>query len=287
MAGQTFYLTQVPMFPGSTTSVLGTPLVPQQAQVPPGSYMPPLPSSRRFAGRPVVIGDVSLDPILPCGRTDVRVEFQIPAKYLDSGPQGTTLGGTVVQKMTMGWMVADCKTFKVLSAQPLTTFWEGFEVIAGSSQSNQEDTWWLDAPPAGDGTFGFAYWEGRAAFFSDMTPRQCGLIEAGLPGSEPLSGVRPSSKAAPAVWANEPLPENNVAYRRLARNWFCCKGLGAFLDPVEYHVADVSTRWTLPEGIPPGPWLAAGAGRGPSTQPDSAHVDLDGCFGMQRPGINL
>lgn len=287
MAGQTFYLTQVPMFPGGTTSVLGTPLMPLQVQAAAGSYLPPLPGGNRFLGRPVVIVDLSLAAILPCGQTDARVEFEVPTKYLDSDLQGGTLGGTVVQKMTMGWMVADCRSFRVLSAQPLTTFWEGFEVLAGHSAANQVDEWWLNAPPAGDGTFGFAYWEGRAAFFSGLTPKQCGLIEAGKPGSEPLSGNKPSSRVAPSVWANEPLPENNVAYRRLARNWFCCKGLGAFFDPSEYHVADVSTRWTIPEGTPPGPWLLAGSGRAPSSPLDSAQEDVGSVSGMQRPGVNL
>lgn len=237
-----FFLTQVPMNPGASYSVLGTPL-----QVAPDSpVLVNVPKSklplRFFGGRPVVVEDLSLNGLGQCGETDVRVAFKIPRAYLDN----PNVGGTVVQKMTMLWVVFECATGRLISFQPLTEFWEGFEVDPGKDESLQVDEWWLNAPPAGDGTLGTAMWKGVAAYFPGVDPIQCGLSKRGTGGWHPLSGDKPSSRTAPSIWGRGPLPESNAAVRELVRTWFCCPGRPV-QDDKSYDVFDVSKRWVLPE----------------------------------------
>jgi hypothetical protein len=250
MKGPT-YLGQVPMWPGSSINVLGGAL--QTAQSPPGVLSQQVPAKGLlpldyFQGLPVVVTDESLNGLGPCGETDVRVGFRVPEEYLDH----PNLGGVVIQKMTVFWIVQDCVTLAVISHQPLTVFWEAFEVRAGRDQSDAVDEWWLSAPPAGDGTFGTAYWRGEAAFFPGRSATQCQLAEPGQPNSSPLAGNKPSSQTVPPCWGKGPLPESNAAVRVLQRIWSCCMGHPR-IDAHAYPILDVSRGWTLPDkpALPP------------------------------------
>lgn len=237
-----FFMSQVPMYPGASYSVLGTPL----QVAPDGPILVNVPKSklplRFFGGRPVVVEDLSLNGLGPCGETDVRVAFRIPRAYLDN----PNVGGTVVQKMTMFWIVIKCATGQIVSFQPLAEFWEGFEVLRDKDESLQVDEWWLSAPPAGDGTLGTAFWKGVAAYFPGVNPIQCGLSSPNTAGWHPLSGNKPSSRTPPPIWRRGPLPESNVATRQLTRTWFCCPG-HPVQDSKSYDVYDVSKRWVYPE----------------------------------------
>lgn len=246
MSGPMF-LSQIPMFPGSRTSVLGHPLQPKGWSPLSGvPYYPPLSKLplASFEGRPVLVVQTGLDDgLYACGETDRSVDFEIPDVYRGD----PTLEGTVIQHMSIFWMVHDCRTHAALAVQPLTSFWEGFVVLANRNRTDATDTWWLAKPPTGPNTYGTALWIGTAAFFPGKSPVQCGLHDPGGPNrakAHPLSGNKPSSSSPPTVWGKGPLPESNAAFRRLVRVWNCC-GAAKSSDTDELH--DVSTRFTLPE----------------------------------------
>lgn len=246
MAKATF-LTGVPLLPGSSVSVLGG-VLQQQPRQPVGTQVP-VPKSKfplnYFEGLPVVTEDESLNGLGPCGETSVRAGFRIPDDYLDD----PNMGGIVIQKMTMAWIISDCITGGILSKQPMATFWEAFDVREGQNGTHTFDEWWLKAPPAGDGTFGSAFWQGTAAYFPGKTVEQCGFAKKGEPGAHHLAGEIPSSRTRPECWGRGPLPESNAAVRTLFRNWFCCPGYPV-IDQHSHEVLDISNRWTLPEQVP-------------------------------------
>lgn len=240
------YLSQVAAFPGSSTSVLGTPLPRQMGLL---TFAPPIGKLpiNFFPGYPVVVEETGLDSgLYACGHTNKSVAFRVPKEYRGD----VTVPGTVVQEMTMFWVIQECRTNKIIAYQEPATFWEGFEVAAGNYETTSSDSWWLDKPPTGPGTFGTALWIGVAAFFPDRDFVQCGLYDPAGPNSalaHPLSGDKPSSRTKPIVWQKGPLPESNAAWRRLVRVWKCCPGQ-QLLSPADvYEVEDVSSRFTLPE----------------------------------------